>query len=198
MRPAILDRGQGLPQRIALTVMGWVTRTEPDPVAKVCMYRPELFGRPWLTWAPDLMRGRSEWTPGEREVIAAFVSQLNDCPFCVGVHAGIADRRDAGPSDPIAWWRHGKAPAHLAAIFGMLEKVTLTPDNVGPDDMTRAREAGLSHAAITDALYVCYFFNVINRMANAFDFRWETDADRRKLAAGLDRIGYRVPKFLLR
>jgi len=97
------------------------------------------------------MRGESEWTPGEREVIAAFVSQLNDCPFCVGVHSGIADRRDAGPSDPIGWWRPGEAPAHLAAIFGLFDKVTLTGDNVGREDIERTCAAGLSNAAITDA-----------------------------------------------
>jgi hypothetical protein len=85
----------------------------------------------------------------------------------------------------------------MAATFGLLEKVTLTPDAVGAADITRARDAGVSDSAIRDALYVCYFFNAINRIANAFDFDWRTDADRRKLAEGLDRIGYHVPEFFL-
>jgi alkylhydroperoxidase family enzyme len=127
-----------------------------------------------------------------------FVSQLNDCPFCSGVHAGIADRRDVGISDPLGQWRQGAVEARMAATFGLLEKVTLTPDALGPEDITRVRDAGVPDSAILDALYVCYFFNAINRIANAFGFDWDTDADRRKLAEGLDRIGYHVPEFFLR
>jgi uncharacterized peroxidase-related enzyme len=198
MRLGILDRGHGPRQRLLLRVMRLVGRTEPDPVAKVCLYRPEFFGRPWLHWAAQLMRSPSEWTAGEREVFAVFVSQLNDCPFCSGVHAGIADRRDVGISDPLGQWRQGAVEARMAATFGLLEKVTLKPDAVGPEDITRVRAAGVPDSAILDALYVCYFFNAINRIANAFDFGWDTDADRRKLAEGLDRIGYHVPEFFLR
>ena len=198
MRLGILDRGHGRRQRLLLTVMRLVGRTEPDPVAKVCLYRPELFGRPWLHWAPQLMRSPSEWTAGEREVLAAFVSQLNACPFCSGVHIGIADRRNAGISDPLSQWRRAALDPRMAATFGLLEKVTLTPDALGPEDIARMRDAGLSDSAIVDALYVCFFFNTINRIANAFDFGWDTDADRRKLAKGLDRIGYQVPEFFLR
>jgi uncharacterized peroxidase-related enzyme len=178
--------------------MRLVGRTEPDPVAKLCLYRPGLFGRPWIDLAAQLMRGPSEWTAGEREVLAVFVSQLNDCPFCSGVHAGIVDRRDVGISDPLGQWKQGEVDARMAAVFGLLEKVTRTPDALGSADITRVRAAGVSDSAIVDALYVCYFFNAINRLANTFDFGWDSDADRRKLAMGLDRIGYHTPKFFLK
>jgi hypothetical protein len=55
----------------------------------------------------------------------------------------------------------------------------------------------VSDEAIADALYVCFLFNTINRIANAMDFRWNSEADRMKLAAGLNRIGYHTPEFLL-
>jgi uncharacterized peroxidase-related enzyme len=143
------------------------------------------------------MRGPSEWTAGEREVLAVFVSQLNACPFCSGVHGGIAYRHDMGVPDPLGQWRRGEVEARMAATFGLLEKVTLTPDALGAADIARVREVGVSDSAILDALYVCYFFNAINRIANAFDFGRNTDADRLKLAMGLDRIGYHVPEFFL-
>ena len=66
------------------------SRTAPDPVAKISMYRPELFGRQWLRLIEPVMRGPSEWSAAERELLAAFVSRLNECPFCVGVHREIA------------------------------------------------------------------------------------------------------------
>ena len=67
-----------------------------------------------------------------------------------------------------------------------------------PADVAAVREAGLSDGAISDALYVCFMFNLINRIANAMDFSWRTDADRMRLASALNRIRYHTPEFLLR
>lgn len=44
-------------------------------------YRPELFGRAFSDATDLALRGPSEWTPGERELFAAFVSAQNQCPF---------------------------------------------------------------------------------------------------------------------
>jgi hypothetical protein len=44
-------------------------------------YRPELFGRPFSELLQEVMKGPSEWTEAERELFAAFVSALNQCPF---------------------------------------------------------------------------------------------------------------------
>ena len=44
-------------------------------------YRPELFGEPFSELLQQVMKGPSEWTEAERELFAAFVSALNQCPF---------------------------------------------------------------------------------------------------------------------
>ncbi len=44
-------------------------------------YRPELFGRPFSELMQEVMKGPSRWTEAERELFAAFVSALNQCPF---------------------------------------------------------------------------------------------------------------------
>jgi hypothetical protein len=44
-------------------------------------YRPELFGASFSELLQGLMRGPSEWSVGERELFAAFVSAQNQCPF---------------------------------------------------------------------------------------------------------------------
>ena len=54
---------------------------EPPDVLKTLHYRPELFGRPYSETLELAMRGPSDWTVGERELFAAFVSSLNQCPF---------------------------------------------------------------------------------------------------------------------
>ena len=54
---------------------------EPPDVLKTLHYRPELFGRPYSDVLDRAMRGPSDWSSGERELFAAFVSSLNQCPF---------------------------------------------------------------------------------------------------------------------
>ena len=48
---------------------------------KTLNYRPEIFGRPFSAALDVAMRGPSDWSAGERELIAAFVSSLNQCLF---------------------------------------------------------------------------------------------------------------------
>src|SRR5215469_9374136 len=120
MRLSILDRGQGRRQRLALRLIRVVGRTEPDPVAKLCLYRPDLFGCAWLRFVEQLMRGPSDWTAGERELLAVFVSQLNECPYCKGIHSEIAERHKVRVPDPLGQWRQGVIDSRLAATFGLL------------------------------------------------------------------------------
>ena len=53
----------------------------PLGVLKTLHYRPELFGRPFSDALDLAMRGESDWSPGERELMAGFVSHLNQCVF---------------------------------------------------------------------------------------------------------------------
>ena len=54
---------------------------EPPDVLKTLHYRPELFGRPFSDTLDLAMHGPSDWSVGERELFAAFVSSVNQCPF---------------------------------------------------------------------------------------------------------------------
>ena len=53
----------------------------PLDVLKTLHYRPDVFGRPFSAALDLAMRGPSEWTAGERELFAAFVSSRNQCLF---------------------------------------------------------------------------------------------------------------------
>ena len=67
-------------------------------------------------------------------------------------------------------WHSAPIDEKLRATLGFLEKVTLTPGDVGPDDVAPLYAAGVSEQAIEDALYVCAYFNLIDRLADSFGF----------------------------
>jgi len=50
-------------------------------VVKTLHYRRELFGEPFSAVLDTAMRGPSDWSTGERELFAAFVSAQNQCLF---------------------------------------------------------------------------------------------------------------------
>lgn len=54
-------------------------------------------------------------------------------------------------------------------MLGLLEKTTLTPALVSAQDLLPLLAMGVSEQAIKDALLICACFNVIARLADAFD-----------------------------
>jgi len=81
MRLRCVESGHASPEAAALEAMRNASGREPVDVLKTLHYRPEIFGRPFSAALDLAMRGHSDWTPGERELFAAFVSSLNQCPF---------------------------------------------------------------------------------------------------------------------
>ena len=56
------------------------------------------------------------------------------------------------------------------AMLGFLEKLTLHPDGMEPADAARLVEAGISKRAAVDAVYICFLFNLIDRVADTLNF----------------------------
>jgi alkylhydroperoxidase family enzyme len=74
--------------------------------------------------------------------------------------------------------------------LGLLEKVTLTPWTIGPEDIAPLRAEGVSEQAIEDALVVCALFNIIDRMADALDVAIPTAEGFARTADRLLEQGY--------
>jgi hypothetical protein len=80
MRLRVVDEGHDAQSAAVLDSIREQGR-EPPGVLKTLYYQPERLGRPFSAALDRAMRGPSEWTPGERELFAAFTSALNQCPF---------------------------------------------------------------------------------------------------------------------
>src|SRR5438105_3645379 len=55
-----------------------------------------------LAFHEVLLRGDSPFTPGERELIAAYVSGINECGYCHGIHTVTAEAFGVAPGVLIA------------------------------------------------------------------------------------------------
>jgi alkylhydroperoxidase family enzyme len=90
----------------------------------------------------------------------------------------------------LADYRTAAIDARLRATLAFLEKLTLTPAEVGPADIEPMRAAGVSDQAIEEAIYVAGLFNVMDRIADALDFT-PTPPDRLpRVARILAKLGY--------
>ena len=81
-------------------------------------------------------------------------------------------------------------PERLKAMLRFLKKLTLTPETVGGDDARALHAAGLDDAAIEEAVYAATCFNVIDRLADAFDFKPNDERGLRWVARILLKVGY--------
>ncbi len=86
MRLPKVATGQRLPHKALLSMVRLLALVSGDPTAppdimRTVLYRPELFGRPYSDLVHALLRGPSDWSVGERELFATFVSHLNACRF---------------------------------------------------------------------------------------------------------------------
>jgi hypothetical protein len=80
MRLKKVHEGHRLPDKLMLAAMNLIVGHAPG-VVRTLRYRKEFFGRPFSELTQEVMRGPSQWSVGERETFAAFVSRLNQCVF---------------------------------------------------------------------------------------------------------------------
>jgi hypothetical protein len=81
MRLRKVKHGHRWPQKIKLGVIRLATGSTAKDIVRTILYRPRLFGGPFSDCIQESLRGPSDWSVGERELFAAFVSKCNQCVF---------------------------------------------------------------------------------------------------------------------
>ena len=129
-------------------------------------YRPET-AKPLCDLAEVLLRGPSSLSPGERELIAAYVSKLNDCDFCADSHSAFAAAQlpegmmlvNQVCSDLDA----ASVPPKLRALLRIAGAVQRGGKNVREQDVAIARETGATDMEIHDTVLIAATFCLFNR-----------------------------------
>jgi uncharacterized peroxidase-related enzyme len=129
-------------------------------------FRPET-AKPLNELAEVLLRAPHSLTPGERELIAAYVSGLNECDFCCSSHSAFAAAQlDEGmttvdqvrldvDSAPVS--------AKLRALLKIAGAVKESGRKVTPDLIAAARAEDATDVEIHDTVLIAAAFCMFNR-----------------------------------
>ena len=157
-------------------------------------FRPET-ARHLNELADVLLRGPHTLTPGERELIATYVSSQNDCRYCQTIHGAIAAHH-LGGNEPLVLQVKGdpqQAPISdkLKALLVIAGKTAKGGKHVTADDVAKAREQGATDLEIHDTVLIAAAFCMFNRYVDGLATWAPDDADfYRARAALVCELGY--------
>lgn len=121
---------------------------------------------PLLEYHEILMRGSSPLSVVQRELIAAYVSGLNACTYCHGVHTGVAEVFGVPQgllADLLSDFDNADLEEPLRPILAYVRKLTEKPASLTFADAEAVYAAGWDEKALHDAVGVCALFNFMNR-----------------------------------
>jgi uncharacterized peroxidase-related enzyme len=131
--------------------------------------RPEHLRR-WIRHFNELMRGESELTPAEREMIGVVVSAENHCLYCLVSHGAELRQLLADPvlGDRISYdYRRAGLDERTLAMLNYVVKLTRAPVECSEADVQHLRSFGFSDQAIFDIAETAAMYNFTNRLASA-------------------------------
>lgn len=157
-------------------------------------FRPETV-KPLCELAEALLHVPGTLTPGERELIATYVSSQNDCHYCQTSHGAIAAHHLGGNPQLVLDVKRDFESAgvsdKLKALLAIAGKVQLGGKNVLPEDIERARRQGATDREIHDTVLIAAAFCMYNRYVDGLATWAPSDpAAYLERAAKVAREGY--------
>jgi len=141
-------------------------------------FRPET-AKPMRELAHVLLHEPNSLTPGERELIATYVSSRNDCYFCQTSH-GAAAASHLGGGDVVMRvktdFESAPVSPKLKALLAIAGKVQHDGKHVTAEDIERARREGASDIEIHDTVLIAAAFCMYNRYVDGLDTWQPRDA----------------------
>ncbi len=135
-------------------------------------FRPET-AKPLNELAEALLHAPSSLPQGDRELIATYVSYLNDCYFCQTVHGSIAAACLNDDHELVERVKADFAAAEISdklkALLAIAAKVQKGGKHVTTADVEAARAVGASDQEIHDAVLIAAAFCMYNRYVDGLD-----------------------------
>jgi uncharacterized peroxidase-related enzyme len=128
-------------------------------------FRPET-AAPMRELAHILLHEPGSLSPGERELIATYVSSENDCYFCQTSHGAAAAAHlggDAVVKQVKADFQNAPITPKLKALLSIAGKVRRGGKNVTGEDVASARNLGATDLEIHDTVLIAAAFCMYNR-----------------------------------
>jgi uncharacterized peroxidase-related enzyme len=129
-------------------------------------FSPET-AKPLNALVEVLLRGPNTLTPAEREMIATYVSSLNDCHFCQSAHGAVAAHYLGGNEKLVGEVKLNFETAAISdkmkALLAVAGKVQKGGKQVSAQDVARARQHGATDKEIHDAVLIAAAFCMYNR-----------------------------------
>lgn len=159
------------------------------------MFRPET-AKPLNALVDVLLRGPHSLTPGERELIATYVSAQNDCRYCQTIHGAIAAHH-LGDEDLVVRVKQDPQGAaisdKLKALLVIAGKTAESGRQVTAADVEHARSLGATDLEIHDTVLIAAVFCMCNRYVDGLATWAPDDPDfYRQRAALVAEHGYTV------
>jgi uncharacterized peroxidase-related enzyme len=149
-------------------------------------------GRALLDFHTAVLRQDTALTAAHKELIAAFVSGLNACAYCHGVHrqTALAFGVDADLIEQlVADFDAAPVDAKLRPLLAYARKLTLTPAKMVAADARAVFDVGWSERDLHDAILTVGLFNLMNRLLEGHGVKGQ-DALYRERGEALARDGY--------
>ena len=163
-------------------------------IVGLMMFRPET-AEPLNALAETLLRADNSLSRGERETIAAYVSNLNECRFCEWSHSAFAARQLEGGYDVVDSIKRDldEAPVspRLRALLADRGRGPTQRPRRDRGDIRAARNAGASDVEIHDTVLIAAAFCMYNRYVDGLG-TWAPDAREAydQMAEGIVEHGY--------
>jgi AhpD family alkylhydroperoxidase len=193
MRLDILNRGYRPGTKVLFALIRVFSGHPVPDAAKLVFYRPGFYGDRAKTFTHEAMRGPSAWSVADRELMAAFVSKVNESAFCVSAHtatAGQAYQDGAKVQAVLTDLESAPVEDGLRATLRMLGKLT-REGTVSAGDMRDVLAVGVPRQQLEDALALCAALNTPARLADAFGIELLSPEGFRAGAKYLLKRGYR-------
>lgn len=122
---------------------------------------------PLIQFHEVLLRGPSPFTEGERELIASYVSGLNHCRYCHGVHSATAKLlgiRHELVDSRLDIDTAAAVDEKMRPVLRYARKLTQQPSSLTQADADAIFAAGWDETALYHTVAVTALFNLMNRL----------------------------------